>query len=178
MDDQELEKLLKSLTPRKAPIEMDAVVLGASREAYKEREGPIRWFVFASAASIAAALILLFFLLYESDPEENDGLLLGEAEISSSEEALEAKALLLELKINRLKRQAPLYAKGNRYRTDLDILEKELKTIDRYSLDKAELEDTEKTDKPDDKGGTKNEKGRNSYYPVNDGSVHRRAMPG
>lgn len=176
MNDQDLERLLKSLNPRKAPSSMDGAVLRASEEALPRRG--FRIYLLAAAAAVAAVAMTLFFIFNTPEPEKMEDKLLAEAKPAPSEEALEAKALLLELKLARLRKETYYFEDWDRYNSILDMLDSRLKVLDRPRTHDTESKEEKKNETPSDKGGTRNEEGHFPIYRNTDFPLGSPTLPG
>lgn len=164
MDDREIIESLKRLDPKKAPSRMDGKVLTAAEKAVPKAAAPprliFRWSAWAGAAAILLASLLLFLTL---DAEQETSASKEEAASAArpSQEALAARAKLLELKLARLKRLAAFTMNEKRYADDLNGLDRKLRDIDRIFLS---IEPTEKFIKhrlKNPNGGKSDEEGFN-----------------
>lgn len=164
MDDQEIIESLKRLEPRVAPSRMDGKVLAAAEKAVPKDAAlprPIfRWSALAGAAAILLASLLLFLTL-DSEQEIPASRQEAVSAARPSQEALAARAKLLELKLARLKRLAAFTMSGERYADELNGLDRKLRDIDRIFL---RIEPTEKFIKhrlKNPNGGKSDEEGFN-----------------
>jgi hypothetical protein len=133
MDDEKTAEFLKRLRPRGAPDGMDERVLSAARAAVR---GPAFSRKRAALAlACAAAAVLVAVILFLGAPEQAPAPATARAAktvkpaAALSSKDVSARAALLEVKLSRLRKLALLSGNKAEHFSDLDALEKELKTI-------------------------------------------------
>ena len=139
MDDK-MENLLKSVKPMPAPAGMDKPILAESRKVAADIRLKRR-LVFALPVMAVAAVLLAVVLFFVTARPVGKDVTLPEGKAKQSASAAEdmpdayeniaARALLLEVKVSRLKTLALMSKDTGRHFKSLDDLEKELESISR-----------------------------------------------
>jgi hypothetical protein len=145
MDDREIRDLMGSLRPRRSPRNLDGRVLAEAELAARTARSRRRFRVGLGLAGFAAAAVLLVAIGWrlagtgESpvDLRRESGRAVAEAPPPGEplETLASAKATLLELRIERLRRMALASGEAEETLTKLDSLRREVETIEDVYLE-------------------------------------------
>ncbi len=186
MENREIGSLLRSLTPARAPQAVEEHVLRVADAVVRRGRSRLlrRRLLLAATAAAALVVVLLEPVFVVRSPVRPAGRDTETAQVlprtlsPRSEETLAGQAGILELKLARLKQLATHVESRSSIEADLDLLEKDLKTIKSLYLDTLPIEQENGKGAQDRKKGSSHEENGRFHYRFVVDPFHGGARPG